>query len=93
MATSIASVLPSSKQQQQQPQQPAFEFTKRKQWADLLISELTEAIILVLGPLGQIWFCGPAVRDLLGWRDEELIGSDLLGLVNGTCPANFNRIY
>jgi PAS domain-containing protein len=63
--------------------QPTFEFTRRKRWAELLVNELSEAITLVLSPVGKILFCGPAVTELLGWRDEELIDGDLLELVNG----------
>jgi len=61
-----------------------FEFTKRKRWADLLITELTEAIILILSTRCQILYCSAAVRELLGWRDEDLIDTEFLDLVNGT---------
>ena len=60
-----------------------FEFTKRKRWADLLITELTEAIILILSTRCQILYCGAAVKELLGWRDEDLIDTEFLDLVNG----------
>lgn len=62
---------------------PTFEFTKRKRWADLLITELTEAIILILSPQCQILYCSAAVKELLGWRDEDLIDTEFLDLVNG----------
>ena len=61
-----------------------FEFTKRKRWADLLITELTEAIILILSTRCQILYCSAAIRELLGWRDEDLIDTEFLDLVNGT---------
>ena len=61
-----------------------FEFTKRKRWADLLITELTEAIILILSTQCQILYCSAAVKELLGWRDEDLIDTEFLDLVNGT---------
>lgn len=60
-----------------------FEFTKRKRWADLLITELTEAIILILSTQCQILYCSAAVKELLGWRDEDLIDTEFLDLVNG----------
>ena len=68
---------------------PAFEFTKRKRWADLLITELTEAIILILSTQCQILYCSSAVKELLGWRDEDLIDTEFLDLVNGAwmCPV------
>lgn len=60
-----------------------FEFTKRKRWADLLIHELSEAIIFVLSNECKVLFCSRAVLELLGWRDAELIDKDLVDLVNG----------
>lgn len=59
-----------------------FEFTKRKRWADLLIHELSEAIIFVLSPAAKVWFCGRAVAELLGWSDAELIDHPFTDLVN-----------
>jgi len=61
---------------------PIFEFTKRKRWADLLIKELADAIILILSPTRKILYCGTAVTELLGWKDEELIDGDLMDLIN-----------
>ncbi|KAG1800891.1 white collar 2 type of transcription factor [Suillus plorans] len=60
-----------------------FEFTKRKRWADLLIHELSEAIIFVLSSESKVLFCSRAVSELLGWRDTELIDKDMLDFVNG----------
>jgi hypothetical protein len=60
-----------------------FEFTKRKRWADLLVTELTEAITLILNSQCQILYCGAAVNELLGWRDEELVDGDFIELING----------
>lgn len=60
-----------------------FEFTKRKRWADLLIAELTEAIILVLSQDGTVSYCGNAVYDLLGWRDEEVVDKKFTEIMNG----------
>jgi PAS domain-containing protein len=61
-----------------------WEFTRRKRWPELLINELSEAIAFILSPTGKVLFCSPAVQELLGWRDEELIDADLADLVNGT---------
>lgn len=60
-----------------------FEFTKRKRYADLLTTELTEAIILVLSLNGDVWYCGNAVQDLLGWRDDEVIDRKFSEFING----------
>jgi PAS domain-containing protein len=48
-----------------------------------LITELAEAIILVLSSECKVLFCGTAVTELLGWRDEDLIDGDLIELING----------
>ena len=69
-------------QQSQQSVQP-WEFTRRKRWADLLVTELSEAIVLVLSSRRKVLFCNPAVREILGWQDEELIDRDFKDLVNG----------
>ena len=60
------------------PRVPAsFEFTRRKRWADLLINELSEGIILALNISGRILFCSHSSLELLGWRDDELVDHDI----------------
>jgi len=44
---------------------------------------LTEAIVLVLSPTGKVLFCNPAVREILGWQEGELIDKDFMDFVNG----------
>ncbi|KAG9318635.1 white collar 2 type of transcription factor [Chiua virens] len=66
----------------QSPPVSTFEFTKRKRWADLLIHELSDAIVFVLSSDAHIWFCGRAVWELLGWSDTELIDRPFTDLVN-----------
>lgn len=68
---------------QKELQQHNFEFTKRKRWADLLIAELAEAIILILSSSRKVLFCSAAAYELLGWRDEEFIDIDLCDFMNG----------
>ncbi|KAI0705908.1 hypothetical protein BC835DRAFT_1314125 [Cytidiella melzeri] len=74
-------------------QQLVFDFTKRKRWADLLVSELTEAIMLVLSQTGQVWYCGPAVEELLGWKDEEVIDTNFCDIMNADDRATFQRQF
>src|ERR1700679_2499233 len=55
---------PSSRPVQLQPSQQnvhPWEFTRRKRWADLLMTELSEAIVLVLSSRRKVLFCNPAV--------------------------------
>jgi len=70
-----------------------FEFTKRKRWASLLIKEIADAIILILSPSCKVMYCGMAVTELLGWRDEELIDHSLMGLINADDQAGFQAIF
>lgn len=87
-STMNAVAVPSSRPVQLQPnQQPLspWEFTRRKRWADLLMSELSEAIVLILSPRHKVLFCNPTVREILGWQNGELIDRDLTDLVNGLC--------
>jgi PAS domain-containing protein len=60
---------------------PTYEFTKRKRWADLLITEPADTITFVLTLSCTILFCSPAVTELLGWKDTDLIDCDLVDLI------------
>ncbi|KAF8891182.1 hypothetical protein BD779DRAFT_1513708 [Infundibulicybe gibba] len=66
------------------PQKPplTFEFTKRKRWADLLVTELADVLIFILSPTCKVLYCGSAVTELLGWRDVDLVEYDLLEFIN-----------
>jgi len=87
---------PSSRPVQLQPGQQnvhPWEFTRRKRWADLLMTELSEAIVLVLSSRRKVLFCNPAVREILGWQDEELIDRDFKDLVNANDRLGFCETY
>ncbi|KAF8559728.1 hypothetical protein OG21DRAFT_1502956 [Imleria badia] len=75
------------------PTPTTFEFTKRKRWADLLIHELSDAIIFVLSSDAKIWFCGRAVSELLGWSDAELIDRPFTDLVNAEDQRAFHVAF
>lgn len=47
-----------------------FDFTKRKRWPDLLVTELSGVIILVLSTVGHVLFCSEAAKEMLGWKEE-----------------------
>lgn len=74
----------------QQNVQP-WEFTRRKRWADLLLTELSEAIVLVLSSRRKVLFCNPSVREILGWQDEDLVDMDFKDLINGLYPTHSHR--
>lgn len=72
-----------SQSQAQAKTQQTYDFTKRKRWADLLLTELVDNIVLILSVSGKILYCGNAVTELLGWRDVDLIDVDFVNLVDG----------
>ncbi|KAH9950301.1 hypothetical protein B0H21DRAFT_870965 [Amylocystis lapponica] len=87
--SAAVAVAPAPKQKEPQ----TFEFTKRKRWADLLVTELSDAIILVLSATCKVLYCGAAVTELLGWRDEELVDGDLPDLMNVDDRASFRTAF
>ena len=77
---------PSSRPQSSTLPTPPWEFTRRKRWADLIVTELSEAIVLVLSPGRKVLYCNPSVREMLGWQDDDLVDMDFTELVNGLYP-------
>ncbi|THU88611.1 GATA-domain-containing protein [Dendrothele bispora CBS 962.96] len=59
-----------------------FEFTKRKRWADLLITELADTTVFILSPQLTILYCSPAITELLGWKELDIVDHDFTELVN-----------
>ncbi|KAF8315048.1 hypothetical protein DL93DRAFT_2057611 [Clavulina sp. PMI_390] len=70
-----------------------FEFTKRKKWADLLITELSGTLILVLSTSCEVLYCGAAAIELLGWREEEVIDTNLVELMHQDDVAPFQAHF
>ncbi|KAI0032828.1 hypothetical protein K488DRAFT_24956, partial [Vararia minispora EC-137] len=68
---------------------PSFDFTRRKKWADLLITELSEAIVFVLSPQAKVLFCSHSVYELLGWKDDELVDRDLFEWIHAADHNDF----
>lgn len=62
---------------------PVFEFTKRKKWADILISELSGSVLFILNPAANLLWASPAIAELLGWRDDELLERPIKDLLHG----------
>ncbi|THG99980.1 hypothetical protein EW026_g2473 [Hermanssonia centrifuga] len=71
-------------------QQMVFDFTKRKRWADLLVTELTEAIMLVLSVTGQVWGDLLSYVRLLCKTDDDLYPSIPLP-VSGSNHTEFSQ--
>lgn len=79
--------------QTQSKPQPTFDFTKRKRWADLLLTELVDNIVFVLSTQGKILYCGHAVTELLGWKEIELLDIYFLELVDGEPSVSFFFLF
>ncbi|KAJ6525459.1 white collar 2 type of transcription factor [Mycena vulgaris] len=70
---------------------PSFEFGKRKRWADLVITELVDVLLLVLSPQGKVLYCGNGLKGLLGWNDTDLIDFDFADLLNAEDRDGFTQ--
>lgn len=51
-------------------QSKVFDFTKRKRWADLLITELSGVVMVILSSSGNVMFCGEAAKEMLHWKED-----------------------
>lgn len=69
-----------SPQAVQKPQQ-AYDFTRRKRWADIIVTDAADVIVLILSAECKILYCGNAVTEILGWKGAELIDLNLLDLI------------
>jgi PAS domain-containing protein len=81
--TAAARATPAPSTTRERERQQVFEFTRRKRWADILISEVPDSILLILNPRRTVLYCGPAVVELLGWQPENMVDHDFLSFVNG----------
>lgn len=81
-----ASIQQPQQAQQSEPQRAnqTFEFTRRKKWASILLSEQPDTVIIILDYDIQVQYVGPGMRDVLGWEVEELVDTDFLEIVNST---------
>lgn len=61
-----------------------FEFTKRKRWADLLITELADGINFILSESCIVLYCGPAVTEITGWKDTDFLDRDFTDFIETT---------
>uniref|UniRef100_A0A0W0G3V0 White collar photoreceptors-like protein n=1 Tax=Moniliophthora roreri TaxID=221103 RepID=A0A0W0G3V0_MONRR len=80
-----------------QPPPPAppatFEFTKRKRWADLLVTELADANLFILSSNFRIMYCGGAVTELLGWREVDIVDHDFGDIISSDDQNHFRSCF
>ncbi|KIY42936.1 hypothetical protein FISHEDRAFT_54434 [Fistulina hepatica ATCC 64428] len=71
-----------------------FDFTKRKRWADILIHELADVIVFILSvPTCKILFCGVAIEEILGYRDVDVLDTDMAEFINVDDRAPFHAAF
>ena len=80
----------SQQAQQSQPQRgnQIYEFTKRKKWTNILLSEQPDTVIVILDYDNRVQYVGPGMRDVLGWEVEDLVEKDFLEVVNSAFRYN-----
>ncbi|EEB91010.1 hypothetical protein MPER_10705 [Moniliophthora perniciosa FA553] len=83
----------SSSQPQPPPQPVTFEFTKRKRWADLLVTELADANLFILSSNFRIMYCGGAVTELLGWREIDIVDHDFGDIISSDDQNHFRSCF
>ncbi|KAF8582269.1 hypothetical protein K439DRAFT_1351612, partial [Ramaria rubella] len=71
------------------PSVQSFEFTKRKRWTETLFSEISETLFLIVSPSCKVLYCGSAVVDLLGWKEDQLVDADLGHFIEDEDQDNF----
>ncbi|KAJ6502116.1 white collar 2 type of transcription factor [Mycena sanguinolenta] len=72
---------------------PNFEFGKRKRWADLVVTELVDVLLLILSPQGKVLYCGNGLKGLLGWTDDDMIDYDFTDLLDAEDRAGFTKAF
>ncbi|KAG6814558.1 hypothetical protein H0H92_000086 [Tricholoma furcatifolium] len=68
-----------------------FEFTKRKRWADLLVTELADGINIILSQTCTILYCAPIVTEITGWKSTDLIDSEDQNMFRASFEASINN--
>ncbi|KAG7092817.1 hypothetical protein E1B28_009133 [Marasmius oreades] len=79
--------------QKPSPLSQTYEFTKRKRWADLLVTELADANIFILSSNFRILYCGAAVKELLGWGEAQLVDHDFGDIVGADDQNHFRACF
>ncbi|KZP01068.1 hypothetical protein CALVIDRAFT_559726 [Calocera viscosa TUFC12733] len=64
------------------PAQHIYDFTKRKGWSGLLLSQLSGTIQFVFSPRLNVVFVSGCVREYLGWEAEEVVERNLVHLLH-----------
>ncbi|EJD53150.1 GATA-domain-containing protein [Auricularia subglabra TFB-10046 SS5] len=61
-----------------EPSAPAvFDFTRRKKWQDILVTEVSGCMTVVLSLQGKVLFATRSVREILGYRETDIVDTNI----------------
>ncbi|KAJ3548749.1 hypothetical protein NMY22_g1140 [Coprinellus aureogranulatus] len=60
----------------------AFEFTKKKRWGDLVTADTVEDVGFIVNRFMTVLWCGPAICEVLGWRETDLLDAEVTEYMN-----------
>lgn len=70
-----------------------FDFTKKRRWGDLVTADMVEDVGFIVNVALAVLWCGPAVYDVLGWRETDLLDSEVTEYMNGmSAPFIFSPL-
>ncbi|KAF7295539.1 hypothetical protein MIND_01093900 [Mycena indigotica] len=72
---------------------PNFEFGKRKRWADLVITELVDVLLLVLSRHANILYCGNGLKNTLGWNDTDILDQNFTDFIHEEDHGKFANVF
>lgn len=73
----------SSSSAPQRKRSGVFEFTKKKRWGDLVTADTVEDVGFIVNRSMTVLWCGPAICEVLGWRETDLLDAEVTEYMNG----------
>lgn len=65
---------------------PAYDFTKKKRWADLALSDVVEQVSFLVKSSLVVLYSSSAISEGLGWREADFVDAELTEYINGSSP-------
>lgn len=56
-----------------------------------MFSEISETILLIVSPACKVLYCGSAIVELLGWKEDQLVDADLGLFIEGGLFSSINQ--
>jgi len=68
----------------------SWEWTiRRKRWQETLILELQGSVPFIISKSGKFLFCGRSIREVLGWKETELVDANIVDFLHENDITNF----